>query len=492
MFKDEEGFLSEWVAYYQMHGFDHIMLFDDGSVDRSLAEVKPWIDSGFVSVRSNWSTESLKLSPAFSRNEFKKAMSTKALLETECKLQAIKWGYDLQVSVDIDEYIVPLQTGETAMDEIVRWMEDTGRPSFCIEKRNFQQAPHTLEPINLLTIEAYQSRMLKNGKMSYYTSVAPKCAYSLQHPSYTNVSAEYVARCCHFHGCQQWDFSSETTTCKDHFGNEAWRVAGKGKKWLKDAVIMNHYSRSLEKFALKQKTWKTASGETRAGESDTAAASSYDIPKFLSRSLGWHHDDVALRYSCQLRELLANVTGEPFYLRPGDFWYRNPEFGRLVSDPDKRGRYGRPNPPGFKWDDFNAYMYKGVRQVGMTGGKLAETVEAAAAAVSSSSSTSGSNGGSSVSSSTAGRVNSDEFPGVSRSRISLYVYGSSANSTSSSSSSSSTNALGSGGGALRGHKPGQGGMGYLGGGGGKKLGGKGRHKGGKKKGGKLSEEHNVE
>ena len=51
MFRDEEGFLSEWVAYYQMHGFDHIMLFDDGSTDRSLDEVQPWITTGFVSVR---------------------------------------------------------------------------------------------------------------------------------------------------------------------------------------------------------------------------------------------------------------------------------------------------------------------------------------------------------------------------------------------------------------------------------------------------------
>lgn len=51
MVRDEEGFLSEWVGYYQMHGFDHVMVFDDGSTDRSLVELRPWIDAGFVSVR---------------------------------------------------------------------------------------------------------------------------------------------------------------------------------------------------------------------------------------------------------------------------------------------------------------------------------------------------------------------------------------------------------------------------------------------------------
>lgn len=50
-------------------------------------------------------------------------------------------------------------------------------------------------------------------------------------------------------------------------------------------------------------------------------------------------------------------AGEQDYIRPGD-WYRNPEFGRTVEDPLKRGRngagYGKylsplemnPYPPG--------------------------------------------------------------------------------------------------------------------------------------------------
>ena len=61
MIRDEEGFLAEWVAYYQMHGFAHVMLFDDRSVDNGLAELQPWIASGFVSVRTNWTAESLKV-----------------------------------------------------------------------------------------------------------------------------------------------------------------------------------------------------------------------------------------------------------------------------------------------------------------------------------------------------------------------------------------------------------------------------------------------
>jgi len=130
-------------------------------------------------------------------------------------------------------------------------------------------------------------------------------------------------------------------------------------------------------------------GERREGEDSHAAAAAYDIPKFLARSVGWRHDARALRYSCQLREVLANATGTAPYLRPGLHWYRNPEYGRPIEDPDKRGRYGRPNAPGthvrthattdslvspppvtftvaifcqgFRWNDPSPYNYHGGR-----------------------------------------------------------------------------------------------------------------------------------
>ena len=43
---------------------------------------------------------------------------------------------------------------------------------------------------------------------------------------------------------------------------------------------------------------------------------SYHISAFLSRNLGWYHDNSAVMYGCQLRALLRNVTGESVYLRP--------------------------------------------------------------------------------------------------------------------------------------------------------------------------------
>ena len=337
--RDEEGFLSEWVAYYQMHGFDHITMFNDGSVDNSLVELQPWIDSGFVDVQTNWTTQSLNISSAFTRNEFKRAMTTKAVLEINCKLAAIKWGYSMFVSLDIDEYMIPKKNDVTIADELFQWFNSTNRGVYCINKLNFQQAPHTLEPVNLLTIEAYQTRMATQSKMNYYTSVAAKCAYRLNGPEFRANTSEYVAKCCHFHGCVGYDFLANDKTCATYHKSESWQLGGKGKPYY-DWFDINHYSRSLEKFAIKGKTWRTSTGEVKAGESMVDVAKSYDIPKFLARSNGWHYDNNALRFSCQLRNQLQIMTNETVYLRPGNSWYRNPEFGKPIDDPDKRGRYG--------------------------------------------------------------------------------------------------------------------------------------------------------
>ena len=46
MVKDEEGFLSEWTAFYEMQGFDHIIFYDNNSTS-SFAELDPWVASGF-------------------------------------------------------------------------------------------------------------------------------------------------------------------------------------------------------------------------------------------------------------------------------------------------------------------------------------------------------------------------------------------------------------------------------------------------------------
>lgn len=114
-------------------------------------------------------------------------------------------------------------------------------------------------------------------------------------------------------------------------------------------MYLNHYSRSLEKFGLKTRTWKTSDGADKG----------YDVTHFLDRNVGWRKDSTSMRYNCQLRELLVNMTGQSVYFRPGDFWFRNVEFGRAMSDPGKGRRGGKPVEPGFQMKWKNPYHYHG-------------------------------------------------------------------------------------------------------------------------------------
>eukprot|EP00605_Chrysophyceae_sp_TOSAG23-4_P000040 GSChrysophyteH1.ASY1.ANO1.42.1 assembled CDS len=368
MIRNEEGFLAEWIAYYQMHGFDHIMLFDDGSTDSFAEEIEPWVSAGIVSVRSNWTMESLQIAPGFTRNEFKRRMTTKQLLERVCKKQAQEWGYRYFVSLDLDEFIVVKVTPVSIVDSIHDWFQQSGKAAFLIEKYNFASVPHLLEPVNLLQIEAYQSRMRDLRRMSYYTSVMPKIVLQLQGGNnYDENTQEYLATCCHFHGCHGHDPLKDSKFCSQQDGNQKG-IMKKGSHPPHNLVI-NHYSRSLEKYTIKAATWSTASGEVKAGESDEAAASNYDINKFFQRNLGWQIDRTALKYSCQLRETLYKMQKTRPFMRAGTVWYRNAEFGRHVSIPDKRGRYGRPNPEGFHYKDGNPYQYHGSNQLETNLGK---------------------------------------------------------------------------------------------------------------------------
>lgn len=101
--------------------------------------------------------------------------------------------------------------------------------------------------------------------------------------------------------------------CRDLLnGEEMWKITGKHKPWYTLPLIY-HYARSLEKYVLKQQTWDTA-----------GQGQDYDINNYFMRLSGFTFDNSAVKWGCQVREVLRNYTGEADYVRPGDFWYRNP------------------------------------------------------------------------------------------------------------------------------------------------------------------------
>lgn len=253
MVRDEVGFLSEWVAYYQIHGFHHIFVYDDQSRNNSLAELQPWVDSGFVTIKSGFTVETLHIRPKFLRNTFLKLMAFKRALETDCKRSAAAMGYDYFISLDVDEYLIPIKKDVTIVDELVSW----GHFLIRIPKFNYQASPHILEPIDKLTIEAYENRMHSPARMNYYTSVSDKIGLRLNAPYYTNDTVKFFTDCCNFHGCNSEDIFSDSSFCKDKTTAVFTHLASYKPPW-RNALRINHYARSFEKFVEKGKTWAAA------------------------------------------------------------------------------------------------------------------------------------------------------------------------------------------------------------------------------------------
>ena len=107
MIKDEEGFLSEWVAFYEIQGFNKVIFYDNNSTS-SFTELTPWVKSGFVEIRREWWIDDrgdalhVPLQKGH-KNKYHDMMRIKMLAEVDCKQAAIDAGIEVFISVDMDE-----------------------------------------------------------------------------------------------------------------------------------------------------------------------------------------------------------------------------------------------------------------------------------------------------------------------------------------------------------------------------------------------------
>jgi hypothetical protein len=81
-----------------------------------MEELSPWLASGFVTVKTDLTVPNMRGTRM--RTPFLKSMAIKAVQETRCMKEAIGWGYDFYLSVDMDEYVVPAEHDKSFVDMI--------------------------------------------------------------------------------------------------------------------------------------------------------------------------------------------------------------------------------------------------------------------------------------------------------------------------------------------------------------------------------------
>lgn len=347
MFKDEEGYLAEFLSFYKVHGFDRVLLWNHGSTDDFMDEIYPWLIDGFVDVKN--ATEAHKTlvhRVEHSHNKFIRVMIMKRELERMSIMYGIRNGFHYYLSADLDEYVlptfdasgmtltkpIPYVTAADAIDEIfegidaIRNLTRPWKPKLYmpILKYNYPGLVHTLEPVNQLIIEAYLTRFSKVKYMNFYSSVQAKFVYKLtgsewglgepstvrmpdgnvfneaMNLSFTNTHT-FLSNCCFFHGCE-FNMRNKNSMCSqlEHAINltTTFEVSPFKQKHAVYGLRMNHYARSLEKFAVKAKTWET---------SGHISHDDYSIKEHLNRGFGWDYDPVALMYACDVRKEISRA-----------------------------------------------------------------------------------------------------------------------------------------------------------------------------------------
>lgn len=99
MFQNEAEWLQEWIEYHRLIGVEHFYLYNNGSTDNYREILKPYLKSGLVELHHYSSIG--KTQKEFLTIQYKLNMRAVEMAKYETKWLAI---------IDIDEFIVPLQT----------------------------------------------------------------------------------------------------------------------------------------------------------------------------------------------------------------------------------------------------------------------------------------------------------------------------------------------------------------------------------------------
>lgn len=152
MFKNESHIIREWASHYLRQGVDHIFMIDDQSNDGYLDILRPFIESGKVTLIPN--THDLRQSPAY---------NTYAL--GLCK--SYKWT----IVCDLDEFIYA-RRGFSRIGDFLNTVDDSVQ-QIAIPWKMFGSDGHKMQPESVIKsftkrcnydkVSGYQAAIVREG-----------------------------------------------------------------------------------------------------------------------------------------------------------------------------------------------------------------------------------------------------------------------------------------------------------------------------------------
>jgi hypothetical protein len=136
--KNEASYLIEWLEFHQLAGFEHVYVYDNGSVDSTAVILGPYIRSGFVSYLP-WAN--------FDQNAIPQRQ---AYAHAICNFGP-RWRW--MAFIDVDEFLFPLR--DDCLRAALRAYEDL--PAVALHWHMFGSSGHKRRPPGLV-IENYTQR----------------------------------------------------------------------------------------------------------------------------------------------------------------------------------------------------------------------------------------------------------------------------------------------------------------------------------------------
>lgn len=174
LFRNESKNLREWIEYHRLIGVDHFYLYENGSTDRYMKVLKPYINQKIVTIVP-WPNRVAKVE---GEDLFKWSLSTQVIAYENAIIAYGKKETDWLVFLDVDEFLVPI--GDETLKDLLK--ENNKAAGISVRSDHFDAA--RLGPINLdhLVIEA--TEITKAPDIDLRESVAKLIFKPLEYDSF--------------------------------------------------------------------------------------------------------------------------------------------------------------------------------------------------------------------------------------------------------------------------------------------------------------------
>ena len=298
-FRNEAEHLAEWASFHRVAGASAIFACDDGSTDFSVAVLAPFLASGLVTL----------LAQAVAPGEGPP-------LQIACMRKCVQAARDRPgltwlAMLDADEFLMPAPAAAANHSSAAEDTPDTplgqpppagdtpagglagalapfaGRPCFRARRRAFAAWPHLRRPAEL-SLSAYRRRARDGGALSeaqrHARNKMPKVVLNVR----DEAAVEAMMREPSMHDAADAGSRAKCAGLGAHGGEGA------------AALVVNHYSRSLEDWAERVRSFSRKIGDRRRRSVDDFLGRQWDE---VEDSAAWE------RYGCAVAFDLADAFG---------------------------------------------------------------------------------------------------------------------------------------------------------------------------------------